>query len=70
MSSTSNHVRDAWEDRLLGDGTEALPANLLPVPVGDTTVRSHCAVVQTVNCAVLAHHGHFLIFRSDEICWQ
>lgn len=29
------------EDRLLGDGREASPANLLPVPTGKTTVRSY-----------------------------
>lgn len=57
------------DDRLLGDGMEALPANLLPVPAGETTVRSHGGN-QDGELAVLPHHGRFLISRSDELGWQ
>lgn len=39
-------------NRLLGGGMEALPANLLPVPTDDTTVRSHCGRPRwCIHCA-------------------
>lgn len=53
-------ARALGEDTLLGDGREALPANLLPVPAGETTVRSYGQFVK-VHALCFSHHGHLLI---------
>lgn len=53
------------EDRLLGGGMEALPANLLPVPVDGTIVRSHGGRSRVRSLCFLTMVT--LVLRSDEL---
>lgn len=58
------------EYRLLGGGMEALPSDLLPVPVDNTPRLDHIVADLDGVFTVVSHHGHFLIFGSDELGWQ
>lgn len=56
------------KDRLLGGGMEALPANLLPVPVDGTIVRSQGGRSKVRSLSFLTMIT--LVLGSDELGWQ